>query len=426
MAPDQQLAMAEKVKSPSPYQLDPEQTLKAATALLAHIKREQEERSAQSEKKNLLADAEDSSDENEEADTESEPVWLLLTTKKFIVDQTKLKPGKMWENPLQLAISPLPYPIHSSKSSTVCLFTADPATPYRDLLKNPAFPPSLAQRISGVIPLTKLKTQYKPFESRRQLLAQYDLFLADDRIITHLPSLLGKTFYKSGSKRPIPVNLSPQPEKVEGKRVKKEKKHALTPRQPASDDKTKVATPADAAKEIEKALSATTVQLSASTSTSVRVGRTGKGWTAEMLRRNVEAVVENLVGKKVPGVWRGVRALYLKGERTASLPIWMTRELWETEGDVLAVEKGSKPQVEGEGLIEEGQESGGDGVGARALEDVQGREETKKRKAGEEGATEGKKRRKKKTAKDGQPGDEAMRKGKLAERKKAAMAALTA
>ena len=71
------------------------QTLKAATALLAHIRKEQESKSKDFSKKNLLDEAEGSSDDDEDADEDSGPISLILTTKKFIVDKTRLKPGKM-------------------------------------------------------------------------------------------------------------------------------------------------------------------------------------------------------------------------------------------------------------------------------------------------------------------------------------------
>jgi ribosome biogenesis protein UTP30 len=47
-----------------------------------------------------------------------------------------------------------------------------------------------------VIPTSKLKTHYKSYESRRQLLAMYDIFLCDNRIYYRLPKLLGKEFYR--------------------------------------------------------------------------------------------------------------------------------------------------------------------------------------------------------------------------------------
>ncbi|KAI9663061.1 MAG: hypothetical protein M1821_008109 [Bathelium mastoideum] len=368
----QQIAEEGRVSN-TPYQLDSDQTLKAATALLAHIKKEQEQRSSKASKRDLLAEAAASSDDDEDVNEEGEPVWLVLTTKKFIVDKARLKPGKI------------------SNVSTICLFTCDPATPYKEILQHSSFPVSLSQRISQTVPIAKLKTQYKPFETRRQLVAQHDLFLADDRIITYLPSLLGKTFYKSGSKRPIPVNLAPKAERVDGKRVKKDKKHALTPLTSQKDRApAQVATPEDAAKELEKALKATTVQLSPSTSTSIRVGRSGKAWTPEMLKENIEVAVSQLVDKWVPGKWRGVRALYVKGERTASLPVWMTQELWEKEDDVLDRSK------ENEGSNEDVYQNE-EVKGENKTKALQGRSygESKKRKGGEVQQTEERIQRKK-------------------------------
>ena len=47
-----------------------------------------------------------------------------------------------------------------------------------------------------VIGVTKLRTKYKQFEARRQLLAAYDRFLADDRVVPMLPKLLGNKFFE--------------------------------------------------------------------------------------------------------------------------------------------------------------------------------------------------------------------------------------
>ena len=54
----------------------------------------------------------------------------------------------------------------------------------------------------------KLKKRYKAFEQKRALLAEYDVFMVDDRVIKIVAECLGKTFYKSKSKRPIPVRLT--------------------------------------------------------------------------------------------------------------------------------------------------------------------------------------------------------------------------
>lgn len=58
------------------------------------------------------------------------------------------------------------------------------------------------------LPISELKLCYQSFESRRKLAATFDVFLADKRIVHHLPTNLGKAFYgKSRDKIPIPVNI---------------------------------------------------------------------------------------------------------------------------------------------------------------------------------------------------------------------------
>jgi ribosome biogenesis protein UTP30 len=46
-------------------------------------------------------------------------------------------------------------------------------------------------RVAKVIGISKLRTKYEAHEAKRQLCSQYDLFLADARIIPSLPKLLG-------------------------------------------------------------------------------------------------------------------------------------------------------------------------------------------------------------------------------------------
>ncbi|KAK1568549.1 hypothetical protein Q3G72_025823 [Acer saccharum] len=60
--------------------------------------------------------------------------------------------------------------------------------------------------ISKVIKLTKLKTNYRPFEAKRKLCDSYDMFFADKRVIPLLPKLLGKKFFKK-KKIPVPMDL---------------------------------------------------------------------------------------------------------------------------------------------------------------------------------------------------------------------------
>lgn len=58
-----------------------------------------------------------------------------------------------------------------------------------------------------MIGLTKLRKNYKTFETKRKLVSSYDLFLTDDRIVTFMPALLGKAFYEK-KRNPIPISLT--------------------------------------------------------------------------------------------------------------------------------------------------------------------------------------------------------------------------
>ena len=46
--------------------------------------------------------------------------------------------------------------------------------------------------LGKVISLTKLRTDHKRYEDRRNLCNAYDLFLCDDRITPMLPKVIGK------------------------------------------------------------------------------------------------------------------------------------------------------------------------------------------------------------------------------------------
>lgn len=328
--------------SATPYQLDRSQTTKACTALLDHISKERKRRESESTKTNLMAQDGDDEDEDEQAEDKQTPVWLILTTKKHIVDQKRLKPNKMFgpllttiQTPLLMEFSPLPHPIHTSATSAVCLITADPQNTYTALLSNPSFPTTLRQRISQIISISNLKKQHGTFEARRQLFASYDLFLADDRIVTYLPNVLGKVFYKGGTKRPIPVSIAAGRERGEdGKRVKLDPASGSKRKQPGDEPNPReAASPEAVAREIEKALGSTQVNLAPGTSTAVRVARAGM--SVEHVTDNVEAVTNAMIDKFVTNKWRNVRAVHIKGPETMAVPIWMASELWEDEADVL-------------------------------------------------------------------------------------------
>ncbi|KAH7143717.1 ribosomal protein L1p/L10e family-domain-containing protein [Dactylonectria macrodidyma] len=308
MAPSKDVAVA---GSSALTSISSDQTLKASKALLAHIKKAAKQKSEESTKRNLLED------EDEGVET---PIWLTLTTKRHISDKARLQPGKI----------ALPHSLNTNESTTICLITAEPQRAYKDIVASEEFPAELGKRITRVIDFGKLKAKYSQYEAQRKLFSEHDIFLGDDRIINRLPKVLGKTFFKTTAKRPIPVVLQAKAPKVDGKRVKRTK----------TEGTINAGTPADIAKEVEKALGSALVSLAPTTNTAIRVGYAS--WTPEQVAANVEAVATALVEKWVPQKWRNMKSVYIKGPESTALPIWLTDELWLDDKDVIAEDEETK------------------------------------------------------------------------------------
>ena len=210
------------------------------------------------------------------------------------------------------------------------MITADPQRWYKNAVAD-EFPEDLRAKIGRVIDISHLRAKFKAYEAQRKLFSEHDIFLADSRIINRLPKALGKTFYKTTTKRPIPVVLMAQREKVDGKRValpkgKKEK------RDPAENVNARPIP--EIVAEIQRAIGAALVHLSPSTNTAIKVGYAD--WEADKIAANVETVVRELVERFVPQKWQNVRNVYIKGPETAALPIYQTDELWLDESKVVA------------------------------------------------------------------------------------------
>ena len=323
------------------------QVLKAGRALLAHIKKAFETQQTDSKKQDLLGDAEDVIAET--------PVWLTITTKRHIHNSHRLKPGKMI----------LPYPLHRGGSSsrkggadddtddsgeagdtsTICLITADPQRAYKDMVASDEFPEDLGRCVTRVVDISHLRAKFRAIEAQRRLRSEHDVFVADDRIVHMLPKVLGKTFYKGGTKRPIPVEFMPQRDRgADGKTIAKRSKDDIHPLGGKAKRKRNGDTGvtalnarpvAEIATEIRKALGAASVNLSPSNNIAVVIGFAG--WPAPRLAANVAEAARQLVDRWVPRKWDNVRAVYIKGPATAALPLWQTNELWlDEDKDVVA------------------------------------------------------------------------------------------
>ncbi|EUC32497.1 hypothetical protein COCCADRAFT_98580 [Bipolaris zeicola 26-R-13] len=286
----------------TPYQLDPAQVERAAKALVAHMKKHVEEKQEKAPTKSLAADEDDA----EEID---EPIFLSLSTKKQIANTKSMKP---------IAIK-LPHPIIAS-DVRVCIFTKDPQRAYKDLVASDAFPAALRAKVQRVLGVEKLKKRYKAFEQKRALLAEYDVFLVDDRVIKIVAEFLGKVFYKSKSKRPIPIRLTA------GTHIDKSAK------KDNKESKDVVGTSQGVAKEIESALNSTYLSMSPSANTSIKVANLSM--TPQQIAENTAAVVSEVVNKHVGQGWRNIRSLHVKGPATKALPIWLAEELWVEDSQV--------------------------------------------------------------------------------------------
>ncbi|KAI0345653.1 ribosomal protein L1 [Trametopsis cervina] len=195
-------------------------------------------------------------------------VWLVLTVKQM-QPQKKLKPHRI----------PIVHPLVDPRTSGVCLITKDPQRTYKDLLEK-----QKVKFVSRVVGVEKLKGKWKPFEARRLLLKENELFMADERVIPLLPKLLGKMFFNA-KKQPIPVNLTRQ----------------------------------DLKGELERAISSTYFHQNQGTCASIKVGTLSQ--TSAQVLANLKQALPAIV-QLIKGNWDNVQSLNIKTNTSASLPIW--------------------------------------------------------------------------------------------------------
>jgi hypothetical protein len=206
---------------------------------------------------------------------DGEKVHMQLTLKRVPADPSP--------KPIPLAV---PHPIRggsSSDQSSVCLFVkGDDKAWVKELLLEGAGGP--LSGVAKVISLEKLRTSYARFEQRRDLLATYDVFMCDDRILPMMTQALGKTFL-SRKKQPVAVKVS---------------RKAALPLQ------------------IAKLRDCAYLFLSAGTCVSVCVGTTAM--PRAHLLANLAALVP-LVVDKLPRKWKNVQAISVKTTSSIALPV---------------------------------------------------------------------------------------------------------
>ncbi|CAI9095035.1 OLC1v1030887C1 [Oldenlandia corymbosa var. corymbosa] len=252
---------------------------------------------------NEEGEEEEEEEENHESfdkgnDENEDFIYLLLTLKKIPPKELSITPHKI----------PLPYPLHSHQEKNICLIIDDrPTKSPGKITAEVALKKIKSENIpiTKVLKLSKLKSDCKSFEGRRNLYNSFGILLADEKIVPLLPKILGKQFYKKKRKVPVPLDLR-------GRSSWKE--------------------------QIEKGCDSSLFCLGSGTCSILKVGICGSenGMGSDEIVENVGAAVKEIAGI-VPKKWRGIRALHLKLSDSLALPIY--DPLAEVKADVEDEEK---------------------------------------------------------------------------------------
>ena len=204
-------------------------------------------------------------------------VYLILTLKKIPhKGVSRINAHKI----------PLPYPLTNplTEAPELCLIIDD--RPKSGLNKDAAKKKIQNDNIpiSKIIKISKLKTDYRPFEAKRKLCDSYDMFFADKRVVPLLPKMLGKQFFKK-KKIPMTVDL----------------KHRNWKEQ------------------IDKACGSALLFLRTGTCSVLKVGRVSM--SREEISKNVMAAI-NGIAEIVPRKWGGIRSFHLKLLDSLALPVY--------------------------------------------------------------------------------------------------------
>ncbi|XP_071689283.1 uncharacterized protein [Rutidosis leptorrhynchoides] len=121
-------------------------------------------------------------------------IYLILTLNKIPQKEFTKNPNKI----------PIPHSLHTSPEyCRSCLIIDDRPKPNNQKLTFEYADKkikALGIPITKIIKLSKIKSDYRSFESKVELFNLFDVFLADRRIIGMLPETLGKVFYKKQEK----------------------------------------------------------------------------------------------------------------------------------------------------------------------------------------------------------------------------------
>ncbi|KAI9920402.1 hypothetical protein PsorP6_015578 [Peronosclerospora sorghi] len=193
-----------------------------------------------------------------------------ILTRKLVPTKTTLKP---------IPIT-LPHAIYDAESAEICLFVKDDDKKRikEALAKDPV------KSVTKIMTVKKLRKHFARFEDRRALVAAYDLFLADDRVLPYLKGPLGTKFFTK-KKTPIAVRVS--------------RKNVAT--------------------SVRLASRRTALHISAGVCNNVKVARLDM--TLEQIVENI-MVAMNECAHLVPKGWNGVQSISIKTSDSVALPVY--------------------------------------------------------------------------------------------------------
>ncbi|KAI5964552.1 CIC1 [Candida theae] len=262
-------------------------TDKAISELKSYIAREQSKREKKASQnpssKSQLFDDEDSDDST---------LTLVVESKKFLSSKPQFKPKSI---KLFKSIN--------DASIKSCLIIRD------QLVKSDQEIEKIEEAnlptVSQILPLQSIKTEYKPYEKRRELHSSFDLFFVDDAVLNTMPTSLGKIFYQT-SKYPLPVRVSTSGNK---------KELSLT----------------TLSNQLQKALSSTSYLPPQGTTVSIKIGSINDEFTLEDLNKNINAVASSFNISTI-------KSIMLKTATSPALPLYYTDKLYD-EDDIFVETK---------------------------------------------------------------------------------------
>ena len=250
-----------------------EQVQKCAAALSKHVALVLKK--LRKEKADLFEEVDDGKCDLSVAEHDTGKLMFL----SFSLKQTPAKAFKSFKSYRVKLTNPL---CQLNANIDVCLFVKDKDEAKQWLEKTPI------AGVKKVISLKQLRTSYHSFQSRRDLVARFDYFLADDRIVCMLPKTLGRIFY-NGPKKPVAFRFA--------------QNKSLAP---------------NVEKRVKEAVESSYFNLTGSCCT-MRIARIGFS-PEEVAANAIDAISEAI--QHIPKGWDNVQAIHMKTGKSLALPIY--------------------------------------------------------------------------------------------------------